>query len=100
MNLHDVPASISRSNGVLATALGQWAHRDDSKGQPEIRQAANTAMTAIDAVLAELHAAGAALAAEIRESDDAAAVRADALHARLRRERLGDRPGGSRHEPS
>jgi hypothetical protein len=92
VNLHDVPGSIARSNGVLATALGQWARRDDSKAQPEVRQAANTAMDTIDAMLAELHAAGAALAAEIRQSDDAAAARVDALLARLRHERPGGRP--------
>jgi len=92
VNLHDVPASIARLNGVLATALGQWARRDDSKAQPQVRQAANTAMDAIDAMLADLQAAGATLAAEIRQSDDAAAARADALLARLCHERLGGRP--------
>jgi len=78
--------------GALGAALAVWAARDDSQAQPEVRQAANTAMDAIDSMLAELHAAGAALAAEIRESDDAAAVRADALLATLRRERPGGRP--------
>ncbi len=38
--------------GVLSIALGQWEDRDDSKAQPEVRQAANTAMDTIDAMLA------------------------------------------------
>jgi len=65
---------------VIATdALARWATRDDSKAQPEIRQAANTAMDAIDAMIAELHAARSALAREIRGSDDATDARIDAM---------------------
>jgi hypothetical protein len=40
---------------VLGVALATWATRDGSKAQPGVRQAANTAMDAIDAMLAELH---------------------------------------------
>jgi hypothetical protein len=43
-------------NGVLGVALAQWAARDDTRADPEARQAANTAVDAIDAVLGELHA--------------------------------------------
>ena len=41
--------------GDLAVALDQWAARDDSKADPHARRAANTAMDAIDAMLAELY---------------------------------------------
>jgi hypothetical protein len=78
--------------GVLAAALATWATRDDSKAQPEVREAANTAVDAIDGMLRELHKARAALVSEIRDSDDAAEVRARALLARLRREFPGSRP--------
>ena len=44
-------------------------------------------MDAIDGMLAQLHAARAALVTEIRQSDDAAEARAKALLARLRQER-------------
>lgn len=72
--------------GVLDAALAQWAARDDTRPQPEVRQAANTAMDAIDSMLAELHQLRARLVSEIRASDDLAAARADALLA-------GEEPG-------
>jgi hypothetical protein len=65
--------------GVLSIALGQWETRDDSKPQPEVRRAANTAMDAIDVMLATLHAMRARLVGEIRASDDASAARVDAM---------------------
>ncbi|HTX28833.1 MAG TPA: hypothetical protein VME19_17655 [Streptosporangiaceae bacterium] len=65
-------------NGVLGVALAQWMARDDSKADPDARRAANTAMDAIDAMLTELHQLRARLVSEIRASDDASAVRADA----------------------
>ena len=77
--------SISRledHNGVLGVALAQWAARDDTRAQPEVRQAANTAMDVIDAMLAELHQLRARLVTEIRQADDATAARVDALLAR------------------
>lgn len=76
-------AALSLGVDTLAQALALWATRDDSKAQPEVREAANTAMGAIDTMIAELRTVGAVLAAEMRESDDAAAVRAGALIARL-----------------
>ena len=70
--------------GDLAAALTRWADRDDTRPQPEVRRAANTAVGAVDAMLAELHQLRARLLAEIRVSDDAAAVRADQLLTRGR----------------
>jgi hypothetical protein len=75
----DVYAKLEDPMGVLAIALGQWEDRDDSKPQPEVRRAANTAMDAIDKMLAELHQLRARLVSEIRKSDDQAAARADRL---------------------
>jgi hypothetical protein len=69
---------------VLAVALAQWMARDDTRPQPEVRRAASTAMDAIDAMLAELNRLRTRLAGEIRESDDIAAERADAMLAGLR----------------
>lgn len=82
-----LPGRLASLAGVLGEAAAQWAARDDSKPQPEVREAANTAMDAIDAMLRILHEARAQLVAEVRESDDAAAARADALLARLRDQR-------------
>jgi hypothetical protein len=71
----------------LATALMLWGTRDDTKPQPDVRQAANDAMDATDAALRELHGIRAQLVGEIRASDDAAAIRAEALLRRIREER-------------
>jgi hypothetical protein len=43
----EVYAKLEETMGVLAIALGPWEDRDDSKPQPEVRRAANTAMDAI-----------------------------------------------------
>jgi hypothetical protein len=64
---------------VLAAALARWETRDDSKPQPEIRRAANTAMDSIDAMLTDLYRIRQRLVGEIRDSDDRAAARADEL---------------------
>jgi hypothetical protein len=79
----DSTSRLEDRNGVLGVALAQWAARDDTRPQPAIRQAANTAMDAVDAMLAELHQLRARLVGEIRVSDDLAAARADELLARL-----------------
>ena len=71
--------------GELAVALGQWAARDGSSDGRYARRAANTAMAAIDAALAELHELRARLVAEIRADDDATSARVDAMLARNRR---------------
>ena len=76
---YDVYSRLEDPMGVLAVALGQWEDRDDSRAQPEVRRAANTAMDAIDSMLRELHAMRARLVGEIRASDASAAARADAL---------------------
>ena len=80
----DSTSRLEDHNGVLGVALAQWAARDDTRPQPEVRQAANTAMDATDAMLAELHQLRARLVGETRVSDDLAAARADELLARLR----------------
>ena len=85
--LVDVPGRIEDIAGVLGVALAHWATRDDSKAQPSVREAANTAMDAIDAMLYQLHRARLQLVAEMRQSDDAAEKRARALLGRLRHER-------------
>lgn len=69
---------------ALDTHLTTWETRDDTKAQPEVRRAAKDAMTAIDGLLRDLHAMRIRLMAQIRDCDDAAAVRTDALLARLR----------------
>jgi hypothetical protein len=78
----DHPAAARRlaaDAGMLAAVLTAWQARDDTRPQPEVRRAAGVAMDTIDAMLAGLHQLRAALAGEIRASDDAAAARADAL---------------------
>lgn len=74
-----VPGRLDEHSRVLGAALAQWATRDDSKAQPEVCQAANTAMDTIDAMLRELHQARQRLVGEMRDSDDATAVRVDRL---------------------
>ena len=81
---YDVYARLEDPMGVLSVALGQWEDRDDTKAQPEVRRAANTAMDAIDGMLRDLHAMRSRLVGEIRDSDDAAAARADAMLANAR----------------
>ena len=82
----DATGRLDGHLGVLGVALAQWMARDDTKAEPEVRRAANTAMHAIDAMLAEIHQLRSRLIGEIRVSDDLAAERADALLARLREE--------------
>ena len=79
MEPYDVHAKLEDPMGILAVALALWETRDDTKAQPEVRRAGNTAMDAIDAMLADLHAMRSRLVREIRASDDANATRADAL---------------------
>ncbi len=86
---YDVHAKLEDPMGVLAVALAQWMARDDTRPQPEVRAAANTAMDAIDGMLRELHLMRARLVSEIRESDDAAVARVEVLLERLRRDRAG-----------
>jgi hypothetical protein len=76
---YDVYAKLEDPMGVLSVALGQWERRDETRPQPEVRRAANTAMDAIDGMLADLHAMRARLIDEIRDGDDATAARVDAM---------------------
>ena len=85
LNAAALAAWIGERADGLGAALALWATRDDSKAQPEVRQAANTAMDAIDAMLRELHTAREALVGEIRQADDANAARVDAMLAEMRR---------------
>jgi hypothetical protein len=82
---YDVHAKLEDPMGVLAVALAQWETRDDTKPQPEIREAANTAMAAINAMTRELDAMRSRLLSEIRVSDDATTARAEALLERVRK---------------
>ena len=79
---YDVHAKLDDPVGVLSVALGQWEDRDDTRPQAEARRAANTAMDAIDAMLAELHAMRSRLVDEKRASDDAAMAGVDAMLSR------------------
>jgi hypothetical protein len=76
---YDVYARLEDPMGVLSIALGRWEDRDDTKPQPEVREAANSAMTEIDRMLGALHAMRARLVGEIRVSDAATAARVDEL---------------------
>jgi hypothetical protein len=88
MTAYDSALSAVRSHvGELAAALVLWSTRDDTKPQPDVRQAANDAVDAIDGVLRELHGLRSELVSEIRDSDDAGAARAAALLRRIREER-------------
>lgn len=85
----DVHAKLEDPMGVLAIALGQWDARDDSKAQPEVRRAANTAMDAIDGMVRDLYAMRSRLVTEIRASDDATGRRVDELLQRGRDDSTG-----------
>lgn len=51
----DPMTALQDQLGVLGVALAQWDGRDDTKPQAKVRQAANTAMHAIDGLLRDLH---------------------------------------------
>jgi hypothetical protein len=70
--------------GTLGVAPARWSERDDTRPQPEIRQAANTAVDAVDELTRRLFALRRHPVTEIRASDDATAARVDALLARQR----------------
>jgi hypothetical protein len=90
------PSQLGDLADVLTGALATWATRDDSKAQPDVRESANAAIGAIDAMLADLHAARSALVAEIRVSDDATTARVDAMLAIPLEDRLAAREAGIR----
>ncbi|OZM75088.1 hypothetical protein CFN78_02625 [Amycolatopsis antarctica] len=66
----------------MSAALSLWEMRDNTRAQPEVRGAANSAIHSIDAALRHLHELRHTLVGQIRESDDATAGRVDALLAR------------------
>jgi hypothetical protein len=80
----DPLARLDGHLGALGAALAVWATRDDSKAQPEGTRAGHVAVEAIDAMLAELRRARQQLGTEIRQAQDAAAARVDAMLARRR----------------
>lgn len=84
----DESANIRDAAEDIGAYLALWAMRDDSKPCPDARRAANDAMDAIDAALAELHALRSRLVSDIRAGDDASAARVDAL--------LAERAGGAK----
>ena len=92
--LGDATGRLDGHLGVLGVALAQWMARDDTRAEPEVRRAANTAMGAIDAMLAGLHELRARLVSEIRASDDAFNARVDEHLARSPSH--DDRGGGLR----
>jgi hypothetical protein len=79
-----VTGQLEDELGKLDAALVTWGTRDDSKAQPEVTRAGHAAVEAIDAMLAGLHKARQQLVGEIRQHQDAALARADALLARYR----------------
>lgn len=72
---------------TLSAALAWWADRDNSRAQAQARTAANTAIDEIDAALVGLHRIRTTVINEIRESDEAAIRRVEALLARCRAQR-------------
>jgi len=75
---YDAPLSALR-NGV--DDLGVWLAIWEARQEPDAhaRRCASDAVSAIDAMLADLYQIRARLAGEIRASDDASAARADQL---------------------
>ncbi len=76
---------------MLGVALAQWAARDDTRPQPEITRAGNTAMEAVDRMLADLHSLRGRLVSERRTSQEAAMARSGELLAEIEACRAGAR---------
>ncbi|MGH3171001.1 MAG: hypothetical protein ACRDN0_34665 [Trebonia sp.] len=75
----DESAAVLDTAGDIGAHLALWSMRDDSRPCAAARRAANDAMDAIDTALRELHALRARLVGDIRDSDDAAIARVDAM---------------------
>jgi hypothetical protein len=75
----EVLGGLDAMLAVLQVALAQWDGRDDTRAQPAVTEAGNTAMGAIDQMLADLHKLRARLVSERRVSQLASAARAGAL---------------------
>ena len=70
--MSDPVASVRERANVLTTALEQWAGRATAPDQAAARQAASTAVDAIDALLRELFLLRGHLVQEIRHGGGAA----------------------------
>ena len=80
---YDGPLSALRNHVEdLAVFTAIW--KDRKEPDARARRCASDAVDAIDAALSGLHEVRARLVGEIRQSDDAAEARADALLERLR----------------
>lgn len=79
VNALEVPGHLDLEARILARDLRTWAERDDSQAQPEARRAVSRVVASIDRTLRELHELRAQIVAEVRQADDAAAARVDAL---------------------
>jgi hypothetical protein len=79
----DADLSVIRSS---VDDLGAWIAIWEARAEPDAhaRRCASDAIDAIDAALAALHRTRARLVGEVRQADDATAVRADELLARMR----------------
>ena len=77
---------LQRHVDRLEDALTVWASRDETRPQAGVRQAANIAVESIDALLRELYALRNGLLTEVRQADDVANARVDAMLARRRAE--------------
>jgi len=75
---YDAPLSALREH---VENLGAWIAVWQARNEPDAhaRRCASDAVDAIDAAIRELHQIRAGLAAEIRQSDDSSAARADEL---------------------
>lgn len=82
-----IPTVLRTAVESASVNLAVWAGRDGGHADASVRQAANDAMTGIDAALAELHKIRADLVGEMRRYDDETARRVDAL---LAERRAGD----------
>ena len=69
--MNDPVASLRERAGVLTTALEQWTGQATAPDQATARQAASTAVDAIDALLRELFLLRGHLVQEIRHSGGA-----------------------------
>jgi hypothetical protein len=78
--------AVQSGLGTLAGALAAWQARAHDAPQPGVRQAANAAIGALDAMLLGLHEIRARLASQMRAFDDAEMERSAALLERIRRD--------------
>lgn len=70
--MSDPVASLRDRTGILGIALVQWAQRGTAPEPGAARQAASTAVDAIDALLRDLFLLRGRLVQEIRQADNAA----------------------------